>query len=67
MPIVLKSGSLNVLEPSRPVMGLRYVSIFCGATQMKVLLFVVQRVSFDASKLVAASVVSVTESGSGGW
>jgi len=48
-------------------MGLLYVSIFCIATQMKVLLLVVQRVSFDVSKLVAASIVSVTEFGSGGW
>ena len=47
-------------------MELLYVSVFCGATQMTVLLLIVQRVSFDVSKLVAASVVSVTELGSGG-
>ena len=48
-------------------MGLLYVSIFCGATQMTVLLFVVQRVSVDGSKAVAAAVASVTEFGSCGW
>ena len=47
-------------------MGLLYVPIFCDASQMTVLLLVVQRVSFDVSKLVAASVVSVTKFGSGG-
>jgi hypothetical protein len=41
MPVVLKSGSLNLLEPSGPVMGLLYLYLYLGCVLTMTMLLVV--------------------------
>jgi hypothetical protein len=39
VPIVFKSGSLSLLEPSRPVMGLLYLFILLNSSNQLIVLF----------------------------